>query len=123
MSYSRAVEPRAAVALALMSLALLSALRRGGALRSFQLPGALARLRHGGCLGGARKPIADRQRHSGDGSGVGVGPEGSTVPDVVHRVVSVDELKVRSLRRTVVYAYCFLYQVRQIAQIHSPWTA
>lgn len=97
MSYSRAIDPRAAVALALMSLGLLSALRRGGALRSFQLPAALGRLQYGGRslsgAGTAKKRLSGSERRSSSGSG-DVGPEGSTVPDTVHRVVGADELKV-----------------------------
>lgn len=80
----RAIEPRAVVALAVMSLALLSLARRAGAFRS--LP-----LLNGDGIGDGR-----RTRHTNQGAsqGQGVGPEGTHLPDVIHRVVGADEIKV-----------------------------
>lgn len=87
----RAIEPRGAVALAVMSLALLSLLRRGGAFRSLPLLDGLStvsRKLQDGCWG----------RHSSGANGGArcrdVGPEGTPLPDVMHRVVGADELKV-----------------------------
>lgn len=82
------LEPRAALAVAIMSVATLSVLRRAGAFRAWQFPRLTAE-----CWLRPRYPKNARFRgaHVRDGAG----PEGSSIPTVVHRTVDAEELKVR----------------------------
>lgn len=75
----RPLEPRAGVGLAVMSLALMLALRRGVAFRGAPAFGPVSKGRN-------RSSAAVTGRHTG--------PEGTELPEVMHRMVSADELKV-----------------------------
>lgn len=81
----RAVDPRTAVALTVMSLALFTMLRKSGALRC--LP-ALKSFREW-----PFQNVPGKNRLSGIHKAVG--PEGTDLPAIMHRVVGPDELKVR----------------------------
>lgn len=84
----RPLEPRAGVGLTAMSLALLLVLRRGVAFRSSPTPAAaaLSRGRDRSAAAGAAAAGAVVSRHTG--------PEGTELPDVMHKAVSADGLKV-----------------------------
>lgn len=87
----RPLEPRAGVALTVMSLALLLALRRSGAFRV----GSTATLSKHSCRNGSRHGrSASASASAGSKRGRGAGPEGTYLPDIVHRTISAEELKV-----------------------------
>lgn len=95
------VEPRAAVALALMSVVVWSTLRRAGAFRAWQIPGFQRGRRSCGDLHErARGNSRGHQAYTKDA----IGPEGSTIPDVVHRTVEAHELKVMSVSSLACYS-------------------
>lgn len=99
----RPLEPRVGVALTAMSLALLLLLKRGSAFRSGLSTAAVAggaalsssalsgpkhhHVHHrSAAAGAATTGAAVQSRHTG--------PEGTDLPDVMHRTVSAEELKV-----------------------------
>lgn len=83
------MEPRTAVSLTIMSLALLSLLRRSGAFRGLPLlPRRAYTTRSSSSAAGAAGESAVQARVAG--------PEGTELPSVMHRVVGGDELKVRT---------------------------
>lgn len=95
----RLMEPRAAVSLTIMSLALLALLRRSGAFRSSPLL-----LPRRACEDGNLHTTTARSSRYSSSSAAGeaavqarvAGPEGTELPSVMHKVVGVDELKVRT---------------------------
>lgn len=89
----RGFDPRGTVALAIMSAALLSLAHRSGAFRRGSL------LHRSIC--NSRSKDARKGRYCGGISGSSrgadsreLGPEGTALPDVMHKVVSAEELKV-----------------------------
>lgn len=92
----RAIEPRTAVSLTIMSLAFLTLLRRSGAFRGVPLlprracckDGSLYTTRSSSSAAGAGGEAAVQARVAG--------PEGTELPSVMHRIVGGNELKVRS---------------------------
>lgn len=88
----RPLEPRAGVGLAVMSFALMLVLRRGVAFRGAPAFASFSKGRNrstavAAAAGAGARAVAGRH----------TGPEGTKLPDVMHRTVSADELKVRVL--------------------------
>ncbi|CAM9263535.1 unnamed protein product [Scytosiphon promiscuus] len=87
----RSIETRAGVTLTAMSLALLLALRRGGAFRGGSTAAAFSR---NFCRGGSRHATGVSASASGEAvRGRSAGPEGTELPDIMHRTLSAEELK------------------------------
>lgn len=100
----RGLDARGTVALAIMSAALLSLANRSGAFRrvpllhrsicGFTRNSRNKDVRKGRCCGGISG--SSRGAHTRE-----LGPEGTALPDVMHKVISAEELKVSELQHTI----------------------